>query len=510
MSADSNDTIPTPTRALPPLSRGTRWLVVLIAVFAALNSAVWSITIPAGQAPDEPNHFSVAKFTAENGRVPEFGVDDGMGIEVVDPQGSRIGNYSYAGAPQLPYVVAAVFIALPTDSEWMDYRQGRAAGAAWLFLTVLLAFGLAREVSRSTRISIAVAAMVAMWPQLTFVSAYVNTDGFTVMAGTGLMWSWWRAVRRDWDVNSTATLGAFSGLVLQGKFTGYVLLVLTLVIVATTLRGSVRHVGSRLAVAAGSSLFVASWWLVSAFGTYGFSDPYATGRAAQLAESLNLGSGAGSDRGLGLWQMLVDAKWIEITLRSFVGVFGWMSLPLSGWLYLLVAALVLMGVIGSSFHVAARIRLALRRPGAPARIALVSCTFAPLMLMPVLSVRNSFLNDFQAQGRYLFAALVPLLIGVALGLRELGTTRRRQGVLLAFGAAVVWFTNVVGLVDTLAPGHQQPLDQWWGQWQSALLLTWSTAGAACILVAMSLGRRAIPDGVDPGRTTRQPEGSQPG
>ncbi len=459
----------------------------MTAVLAALNSIVWSFTIPAGQAPDEPNHFSVAKFTADNGRIPEFGVDPGMGIEVVDPAGSRIGNYSYAGAPQLPYAAAALLIALPTDSEWMDYRQARAAGAAWLAFTVLLAFALAREVTRLNGVAFATAVMVAFWPQLTFVSAYVNTDAFTVMAGTGLMWSWWRADRTAWTVSSTITVGVFCGLVLQGKQTGYLLLVLTLFVIAVSLRGSARMVSARLFTMLGSALVASAWWFVSAISLYG-TDLLATRRARELADTLDLGSGAGRSVNSSVWEMLTTGNWIDITARSFVGTFGWMSLPISGWLYALVTAVLLMGGIGAAFAFTTWWTTCDRSDLRHA--ALFALTVAPIVIMPALSIRNSYLNDFQAQGRYLFVGLVPLLIVVAIGLGELGSNAMRKRALLSLGAGSIVLANAVALFDTLLPGYEQSLSQWSGQWQFVIVVGWLGVALATMIVAVAGWRRA--------------------
>lgn len=477
-------------RAKGRLTSGS-WLrfAMLLAILAALNTTIWSLAIPPGQAPDESAHFSLAKFFADHGRVAEFGVDPGMGVTpATTSAGAQVGYFSYAGQPQLPYVIAGLFVDMPTDSEWMDYRQARAPGALWMALTTMFAFLLGRRLTGSPAIAAAIAAIVALWPQLTFVNAYVNQDAYTVMAGTGLMWSWWRGAQRDWDYDDAALTGLFIGLVVQGKLTGYPLLALSVVVLAATLRGGPRRVTTRVMTLLGTALAFCAWWLATAFDLYGL-DVYASGRADQMARELAIVSGSARDNGFSIIEMIFEGDWLITTTRSFVGTFGGMDVPISVWLYLLVGSVVVFGTIGSLMRLAstswARVR------GDAARSWLIGCTLAPIVIMPLMSLLQSWLIDFQPQGRYLFPALVPLVVVIVLGLREFGDTRARRASIVGFGVAAIATANAVAYFDTIQVRYGVSLGDWWGRWQSIIVLAWIVTAIAVLLVGSRLVSRAL-------------------
>lgn len=107
-------------------------------------------------------------------------------------------------------------------------------------------------------------------------------------------------------------------------------------------------------------------------------------------------------------------EFLLTTFRSFWGQFGWMALPLQGWMYSLLLVLTVVAVAGLVID-----RAILRRPYTNARNAyrrrvawLLLWLTIGLTLLAYLYYNTEFV---QFQGRYLFPALIPIGLLMALG-----------------------------------------------------------------------------------------------
>jgi hypothetical protein len=123
---------------------------------------------------------------------------------------------------------------------------------------------------------------------------------------------------------------------------------------------------------------------------------------------------------------------------------------------------------------------------------LMMITLSVIPSMVALAFRHSWLADFQPQGRYMFAALIPFLYVVTIGWRELGSTSWRKDALSLMLVGSVGLLNIGSLYSTLLPGHGMSLSQWWGEWQGALVAAWILAGLACgawYVLAIARGAR---------------------
>jgi len=110
-------------------------------------------------------------------------------------------------------------------------------------------------------------------------------------------------------------------------------------------------------------------------------------------------------KGVSFGQICKNTPWIEISLKSFYGFFGYMTIPSPCFAYriALVAALVNMLF---TFVTVLKHRIVLTDA---MRIALI---FAPLVIIVniVASMYHSWTYDFQPQGRYLFPSLIPITL----------------------------------------------------------------------------------------------------
>jgi hypothetical protein len=142
-----------------------------------------------------------------------------------------------------------------------------------------------------------------------------------------------------------------------------------------------------------------------------------------------------------------------VLFESYWARFGWMNVPLHPALYALLAALCGAAAVGLLLLVLGRAPSALRLSRPTARAAWLAAAAAPLALAPiVLQYSLWFTPGSLPQGRYLFTALAPLNVLLALGLAALVPARRRGAatVALVVGLALL---NAAALVGYVWPAH---------------------------------------------------------
>jgi hypothetical protein len=248
-----------------------------------------------------------------------------------------------------------------------------------------------------------------------------------------VLWRLAVGTARGWDASQGAKLGAAAALAFLAKASA-VPVVGALVVAAlwTLVRGGARggiRGGSRdriVAVAAAviaAGVVVLPWFLFlrAKYGTFlPWADPEFDAIVASLPALPRLrlfdGSLAASRiADADTWWKLVGGPWMVTSVKSSLGKFGWMDRPLPLWHYagLLVvwgagAAGLLRGVLA-----AARAR---RRPAGSA--ILVACGAASILQLAA-SVNYSLRWDYQAQGRYLFPAILCAAVLAAFGFGRL-------------------------------------------------------------------------------------------
>jgi hypothetical protein len=198
-------------------------------------------------------------------------------------------------------------------------------------------------------------------------------------AALALWWTWRRADRREW-------------------------------------RGLARS----LALVFGPALLIAvPWWLrnVSLYGgldIYGFAnhDAVVVGQP-RTADWI-------ADYGLRAWL----ERGVTFTFQSFWGQFGWMSVLLPIWLYRALALCSVVLVIGFIYWLREargewRFAICDSSPRSEAERGLRFAILTAAVFLGIIAYAYYNRTFVQHQGRYLFTALAPLALGVALALDAL-------------------------------------------------------------------------------------------
>ncbi len=425
-----------------PWNRPEGWLWLVIALYLLLATA-YAVYTPAWQAPDEPAHYNYVGYLADVHRFPVLKAGDFPAAYLEEikaagfPPEMSIAPIRYEfHQPPLYYLLAVPLYRLFGGALLPLRLLSVVLGA----LLLPVCYWTVREVvPQAPWLAVGTAAFIAFLPMHLALSAAVNNDSLAELLGALVLLFTVRYLKPAGDNRRLLVLLAVStGLALVTKSSLYILLPLVLLAIA------VRHLwleGEGRLVRAGSLyvlpavLLALPWWLRNA-AVYGGLDFLGLERHdAVVIGQLRTAEFLASH---GLPVLVRD--FLLTSFRSFWGQFGWMGVLLDERLYQAVGVLSLIAVAGllawswGAWH---------RRAGFPrwqwAAVG-VLILWAGLTLASYLWYNTSFV---QHQGRYLFRALLPIGLGIALGWRE-ALRRERALALAAVLAAGAMAARILG------------------------------------------------------------------
>jgi 4-amino-4-deoxy-L-arabinose transferase-like glycosyltransferase len=403
-------------------------LLALIVVLFAVVGALYAIYTPPWQTPDEPAHYNYIAQVFEGGCCPVIEPGDWDATYLEDlkasqfPEDADLSPIAYEDhQPPLYYLLAKPVYRLCKGYLLPLRLLSVLLGAGVVALTYCVVVSLlpGRRV-----LALAAATFVAFLPQHVAMMASVNNDSLAELlmaltllaalryvgnpppAGEGETWPFDLSRRTH-----AAVLGVLVGAAYLTKLTIY--LPATLVVAAAIVqrwRGEghpARWLAAQTVWAGGLALAIGGVWWARNVWVYGWPDIF--GQAAHSAVV------AGQLRTADYVAMVGPARYaldfVTITYHSYWGQFGWMGVPMPPRTYLLIGLFSVWNVAGLAALVVGfrdRLRLeAYQRAGMWLLAAAVLATLANYLYYNVGFV--------QFQGRYLFTALIPFGLLVALG-----------------------------------------------------------------------------------------------
>lgn len=430
-----------------------RLILALIIVVYLILGILFALNTPAWQAPDEPAHYNYVAYVAETGSFPvlHFGDYPHGYLEQIKaagfPPGMPIDSIRYEShQPPLYYLLAAPVYSLTGGSLLAIRLLSVVLGLG----IVLFTYGVGRRTApRDTGVALAAASIVAFLPQHLATVSQAGNDVLAELLLAAVLFVSVGLLRQPLPPVRTrayVTLGVLLGLILITKTTAYVAVPLALGAVAwrwlqekPPLR---RSLLDALAVILPAAVIVLPWYLRDLY-VYGWPDFLGLIRHERIVVGQTRTAEWIAENGWpSYWQRA--AEW---TFKSFAGVFGWMGVWLDSRVYYLLGAWLAVPVVAwLAGRVTRRGRVEVEVDEGQGRVYAFLGAAVLLTLLAYIYYNVTFL---QHQGRYLFTALVPIAIFLALGWRrafEPLPGRVTAGVLVAWSIALVaWGVLGAGL-----------------------------------------------------------------
>lgn len=454
--------------------------LALILLVGAVQSIAWDVALPAFQGPDEDTHFAYLQYLAETGRLPSASSgptaysseqEQGMTWLNINPlrgnlggrpawseadlkewheiqhklaPGSRAngsGPNPVAKNPPLYYAAMSIPYRLLV---WLPLLKRlfilRLFNALCYLATIALTWLIAGELFGRARFKQLLAAgVVALEPQLAFMSAVINPDSLLIALTTAFLLATIRLVQRGPSMARVLSASALAAAAVLTHGRGLVtlpVLAVTLVAAYVAHRPSLREAFARAGAAAAT--------VGVAFVAY-----VLFGRASG-AGSLYAGqvSGFNSGPGFNLRQFLSSIYqfyfpklaslqprlgppygYRQVFIETFYGTFGWLEVTFKPRVYDALQVFSALGLVGFYTAIVVCWRRLWRRW--PVVVVMLSLLLVTLLFLHYVSYRD-LLSSGGAEplivGRYLLPMIS--LFGVAIAF-TIGALPRRAGVLAA-------------------------------------------------------------------------------
>jgi len=415
-------------------------------VAAAALMVAWSFALPVFEGPDEPAHWRYANYLNQNHALP---LDTPSLPEAASPPlyylliaplavDTNLPPIGYVGEEEgRRYFLFPPRMYQNTSGDlgrYWPFRSARLASALISIFTIWFCTLAGREASGSMGTGMLVGGLVAFWPMFTFRSMNVSNDALMTMLSALALYLIVRLIKRGfaWEI------GIFAALAVAGAFLSKisaVVLSVPLLLAVISEKAPWRAKLLRAGALGAIMLVIVAPWLIRNQLLYG--DPLARTVILKVATEVGL-----------LHKHSLSSAYFRqifplLLIKSFIGYFGWLTLPLPLSVYLVYSlALVSAGVcwIGGVWQRRINFRLS---------AILSSAIVLNLMVIVYLNFTQA-----QPQGRLLLPAFPAMALLFGLGLESRRSWSEYCTRLTLVGLAV---TNVIMLVFLVIPAYWPPV-----------------------------------------------------
>ena len=413
-------------------------------LFSAAMMVAWAFAVPVFEGPDEPAHWRYAYYLHQNLALPLYGPSCPEGgqpplyyfliapfaVDVNFPPiayvGEEYGRRTFLFPPRFFQNASGDF------GRYWHFRAARFLSVLISVFTIWFCSFAGTEASGRPWTGMLVGGLVAFWPMFTFRSMNVSNDSLLTMFSALALYLIVRLIKRGFKWKT----GIYAALVVAGAFlskTNAVVLPVALLLAIFSEKAPWRAKLMRAGALGAIMLVIVAPWLIRNLYLYGdlLGQSAMSKAISGLLEKHSLGSE--------YFRFYFPLHFIT----SFIGNFGWLTLPLPGWAYLLytiafvsAAACWIRGVVRHQIDF---------------RLSAILFTAIVLNLMVVIYIN---LNQSQAQGRYMFPTLPAIALLLGLGLESLRSWSEFRTRLTLGGLAV---SNLVMLVALVIPAFWPPV-----------------------------------------------------
>ncbi|NLD74304.1 MAG: DUF2142 domain-containing protein, partial [Chloroflexi bacterium] len=440
-------------------------LLVIVALFGVLG-LIYSVTTPILEASDEAFHFALVEHLGRGGALPVQSPDN-------------VGPWRQEGSqPPLYYALSGLLTRWVDTSDWAEVHRlnphadlgvvnpdrnlsivvhtprerfpwrgtvlavhlVRGLSVLMGMVTVVAGYALARAaLPGDGAVALGAAALTAFNAQYLFISGSVNNDALVIMLCALALWLMVRAVSRPPTAAGWALLGVVLGLAALTKASAMGMFALAALLGAYHAR---RARSWRLLVEAGlliglPALAVSGWWFLRNWRLYG--DPLGLNAFVAVAGRRHPVPTLGQ----------LFAEWPGF-VQSYWGLFGALNVPSPTWVYVLLSAVGLLGLLGAPLYVWRLHRSRRLDTAQGMRLLLVAAwpavVFASLVRWSMMTMGS--------QGRLMFSALTALSLLMAMGLSA--PLARKRAVLPALAGTTMLVIAAVLPFRVIRPAYAAP------------------------------------------------------
>ncbi len=395
------------------------YILILLCFFSCL---VGSTLLPVSQCPDEGGRTLISSWMVQHHTLPT-----GNEMETLVPGW----GFSYALRPFLASIVGALFqsfFSLFTSEPAFLLAGSRMCSVLSVTLCCVFCLSLGHRCFSGRYSSFLFAAFVCFLPQVQFLGMYQNNDSLSLCAVSAMLYYLAEGFDNHWQVKTCVklavvlSLGALSYYIAYSWFLMGGLFCILSVLRDREISGKACFILHRGGLVVGICLVLAGWFFVRNAmlheGDFLGMTAELRSRAYLMCEGYEgvfFNYNSAKKAGHTISSLLTSGNFyfIKRSIMSFFGLFGYMSIPMSRWLYFSYYLLTVTGVINFCLHLFPK-RLSCRN------CFLVAIGAMASIMTTALHIWHSYARDFQPQGRYIITVVLFLGFLIGLGIDKLG------------------------------------------------------------------------------------------
>ena len=386
--------------------------IFLVCVFGYY--LIWVITQPFNMAPDEAMKYDICNYLYKNNKLP-LGTDEAIR--------DKLWGISYAFQPILTYMVGAIFMKIMSIFSTEQFALVVAARlvstlsmTAVIYFVIKISEKLFKGIYKYLFVT-----MIAFLPLTAFLASYINNDSTAVLATAIIVYCWILGLESNWKNVHCAWLGIGIGFCALTYYNAYGYILCSIIIcLATTISDKMKakEIGKKALIVALIAMAIAGWWFIRNAIIYNgdFLGLQAEEKCAEefAQEKYKPSQKQTMSKLCSIQHMLIRCNWIEITIKSFVGIFGYHTIKMANIIYYYYDFIWIIGIIGCFM----RFKELMIFDKKEKNKYIFNYTMFLAMIIPVfLSIYYSYTNDFQPQGRYIMPMIIPFTYFIVTGLQ---------------------------------------------------------------------------------------------
>ncbi len=399
--------------------------VFIVGIFALLFS--WAIMQPFNSCPDEKMRFVIPEYIYNNLSLPDARDESLFDMNY---------GFSYASKPMLSYIISALFMeitSLFTKSDFILLIAARMTSVLSGVIYSLFIIKLSRFVSNRISIKWLFIILCTLWPQMCFVFTYVNCDGMAMLSVAIMIYYWFKVFYEGCTVKNCIAISVGISISLLTYYNTYIIIVFSFVLFVLYFifidksQDKAKRFISRLLLVVSVVFLLAGWHFIRNGILYD-GQILQQDFIREYGEKYALPGYKPSERAaLAREYMLAPfglVHWFNSTFISLIGSFGYMSVPLYNWMYLIYIVEIGLGLIGVCvwfFKIKFRVF--------KKKYILYYIIFLTIPIVVCFSIYYSF-SDYQPQGRYILPALIPICFILTKGIEHINKRLNKWLVLL--------------------------------------------------------------------------------
>lgn len=401
-----------------------KYIKIAFIIIVFLLCFISATKVKNDNAPDEQMKKMICQYIYENNVLPKG--DDPAII-------NGLWGTSYGFTPILSYMISSLFMKITsifTTSEFALLVAARFVSVLCYTGLAIMAIKIGEKLFNNKAYKWLFIILITCLPQMLFLGSYINNDSIAVFSISLIIYAWIIGLESKWNYKSVIILAIGIGICALSYYNAYGYILTSMIIYVFSYfinkvdgKIDVKNLLKKGSIIAIIAFIIAGWWFVRSYIIYDgdFLGLKTSDACTEIHAQENFKPSKipnPNHLNMSFSDMLFKQKWIAGTMKSFIGVFGYCSIPIPYIVYRLYYVMYIIAFLGYILYIIKNIKMQYYKREKN-RLLLEVIFVINMCITVVLSLYYSYFCDFQPQGRYIMPLLIPLMYFITKGLQAL-------------------------------------------------------------------------------------------